>query len=408
MTINNSSNALPRLAWLSPFPPQRTGVANYSYWLIKELRSEFQIDLFYEREPPTEELRDLFPVFPLASFAERRERYQRVVYHLGNNHEYHKSIYSLAWKIPGVVVLHDYDLSGFMHEAFLRSNPNMFFQAMTNGADGSGRKRLDALVQKLIPRERKHPMSHAIVNRSEKVIVHHRWVRDQLGDSKHIQVIPHFAKLNCVVTDAEVKSFKHRIGIKDDHFVLVCLGFVNRNKMPELQIEVVKRLLKEGYPVQLIFAGEPSPELRDLVSKIQEGELRGNVIFTGYQSEVDYFSAIAAADVIINLRNPSMGEASGTLMHALAAGTPTIVSDLNQYREYPDKVCWKLVHGENEGELLLEYLKILLSEPAVRAGLSANAAEYTQNVLTLERIRKHWVRALENVDRSITSRRELP
>ena len=109
------------------------------------------------------------------------------------------------------------------------------------------------------------------------------------------------------------------------------------------------------------------------MTSVATGELRGNVIFTGYQSEIDYFTAIAAADVVINLRNPSMGEGSLTLMHALAAGKPTIVSDANQYREFPDKVCWKLVHDRNENELLFEYLRTLLSEPRVRTAMSANA-----------------------------------
>lgn len=392
--MNPTSAGKRKIAWLSPFPPQRTGVANYSYWLIKELRSEFQIDLYYDREPPTDELRDLFATYPLTAFADQRDRYDRVVYHLGNNDEYHTAIYTTAWKWPGIAVLHDYDLSGFMHEAFLRSNPNMFLQAMTNGADQSGLQRIDALVKTLIPREHKHPMSHAIVNRSQQVIVHHRWVRNQFAENQHIQVIPHFAKLNCPVSEENVRAFRQQHAIRDDHFVLVCLGFINPNKLPQLQIDVVKRLLTEGYPVQLVFAGEPAPEVRNLADEIQAGEFRENIIFTGYQSELDYFSAIDAADVIINLRNPSMGEASGTLMHALAAGKPTIVSDLNQYREYPDTVCWKLVHDENEGELLFEYLKTLLSDPAVRATMSANAADYVENVLAMDKVRQRWVQAL--------------
>lgn len=388
------TNHLPRVAWLSPFPPQRSGIANYSYWLVKELRNVFEIDLYYDGEAPCDELQNLFATYPLSAFEGQREQYDRVVYHLGNNSEFHTGIYSTAWNYPGLVVLHDYDLSGFMHEAFYRSNYQLFAQALPNPNDGHGRRRF-ALLDRLIPRNANDPMSHAIVGRSKKVIVHHRWVKKQFDDDKHLEVIPLFAKLDCIVTDEDVSTFKRKVGIKDDHFVLVCLGFVNLNKLPHLQIDVVKRLRKEGYPVQLIFAGEPAPELKDLVTAVAAGELRENVIFTGYQSELDYFTAIAAADVVINLRNPSMGEGSLTLMHALAAGKPTIVSDANQYREFPDKVCWKLVHDQNENELLFEYLRTLLSEPRVRAALSANAAEYVENVLAMDKVRAHWVRALE-------------
>ena len=384
-----------RIAWLSPFPPQRTGIANYSYWLVKELRSAFEIDLYYESEPPCDELQNLFATYPLSAFGGRHEQYDRVVYHLGNNHKFHTGIYMLAWNFPGAVVLHDYDLSGFMREAFLRSNPDLYFQATASGSPGAGGQRLGALMQRFIPRGRSDPMSHAIVSRSEKVIVHHRWVKDQLGDSQHIRVIPHFAKFTYAPTLSDLSAFKNAVGIKRDHFVLACLGFINLNKLPQLQIEVVKRLLKDGYPVQLIFAGEPTPELKDLVREVRAGQFSENIIFTGYQSERDYFCTLVSADVVINLRNPSMGEASGTLMHALATAKPTIVSDANQYREFPDKVCWKLVHDQNEHELLFEYLATLLSEPRVRAVMSANAAEYVENVLAMDKVREHWIRALK-------------
>ena len=383
-----------KIAWLSPFPPHRTGVANYSSCLVQQLNNFFDIDLYYEGEAPSSELQSQFATQPVSSFADRRRDYDRIVYHLGNNHHYHTAIYTLAWDYPGIVVLHDYDLSGFMHEAFLKTNDDLYFAALPNGHSGIGRRGFDALMRKVMARGHRDPMSHAIVNRSEMVIVHHRWVRDQFQDPSHIKVIPHFAKLNCAPTQAEVKAFRRKFGIKDGHFVLACLGFVNPNKLPQLQIEVVKRLLAEGYPVQLIFAGEPAPELGGLVNDVRAGELRENIIVTGYQNEVDYFCAIAVADVIINLRSPSMGEASGTLMHALAAAKPTIVSDVNQYRELPDKVCWKLVHDHTENDLLLEYLKTLLAEPAVRAAISKNAADYVKNVLALEKVREYWIRAL--------------
>jgi len=95
---------------------------------------------------------------------------------------------------------------------------------------------------------------------------------------------------------------------------------------------------------------------------------------------------------LINLRNPSMGEASGTLMHALAAAKPAIVSDNNQYKEFPDKVCWKLIHDENEAQLLCDYLTVLLSNKNVRAAMSENAANYVQSVFALEKVVPQWLR----------------
>jgi glycosyltransferase involved in cell wall biosynthesis len=160
--------------------------------------------------------------------------------------------------------------------------------------------------------------------------------------------------------------------------------------LPGLQIDVVKRLIDAGYPVQLVFAGEPSPEVKDLVSEVRSGKHREDIIFTGYQNEADYFGVLFASDIIINLRNPSMGEASGTLMHALAAAKPTIVSDTNQYLEFPDKVCWKLTHDENQSEVLYAFISALLSDRTLREAISGNCADYVRNVLGWEKITAQW------------------
>ncbi|HWT02213.1 MAG TPA: glycosyltransferase family 4 protein [Pyrinomonadaceae bacterium] len=382
---------LPKIAWLSPLPPQRSGIANYSYWLVKALKPYFEIDLYYDGEETTP-LADEFDVYPQSAFSGRYKIYDEAVYHLGNHSDFHGGIYKLAWDFPGTVVLHDYNLSAFMYETFYRRNEEqMYRQALIDGYGDEGLRAFRALMDGHVPDHAAFPMSHAVVSRSRKAVVHHRWVKAQLGGRDHVEVIPHFARLNRRPTREEIERFKKKFRVRDDHFVVSCLGFVNSNKLPRLQAEVVRRLIADGYPVQLVFAGEPAPQVKSLEAEVQAGD---DIIFTGYLDETDYFSAVFASDVIVNLRNPSMGEASGTLMHALAAARPTIVSDLNQYREFPDKVCWKLADGENQADELYAYLRALLSDKYLRAAISNNAAEYVRNVFGWEKIIARWRQVL--------------
>lgn len=386
---------LPKVAWLSPLPPQRSGIANYSYWLVKALRSHFDIDLYYDKQAPTEAIKREFAVHPLSIFAEHHHSYDEVIYHLGNNSIFHKGIYELAWNFPGTVVLHDYNISAFMHEAFYRQNEEQLYkQALLDGYGDAGHHELQTLAEGRIPDIIKFPMSHAVVNRSRKVIVHHRWVKNQFANNNHIEVIPLLAKLDPLPSPQDIELFKNKFFITPDHFVVSCLGFTNSNKLPALQIDVVKRLIDDGYPVKLIFAGEPAPEIQNLEREIRAGQYGEDIIFTGYQSEIDYFSTIFASDIIINLRNPSMGEASLTLMQALAAARPTIISDVNQYREFPDKVCWKLAHDENQAQVLYAYLKALLSDKDLRAAISRNAARYVKNVLNWDDNIARWTEVI--------------
>jgi glycosyltransferase involved in cell wall biosynthesis len=384
-----------KIAWLSPLPPQRSGIANYSYWLVKALKPHLDIDLYYETELPDAELQRDFDVYPMSLFPERHETYDEVIYHLGNNSIFHKKIYQLAWRFPGTVVLHDYNLSAFMHYAFyLQADWQLYEQALVNSNGEPERKGLQGLVPQLRRNVNGLPMSYAVVNKSRKVIVHHRWVKNQFSHNEHIEVIPMFAKINISPTADQIEAFRKKFAIKDTHFLITCLGFVNRNKLPELQVRVVKALVAQGMPVQLVFAGETSPEVRSLQKEVEASEYGEYITFTGYLDETDYFAAVFASDVVINLRNPSMGEASLTLMHALAAAKPAIISDLNQYQEFPDRVCWKLTHDENEADLLFEYLTVLLSNKSVRAAMSENAANYIKNGFALEKIVPHWLRVI--------------
>ena len=388
-------NNLPRVAWLSPLPPQKSGVANYSYWLLKALKPHLAIDLFYEEQLPTAELQNDFEFHPIAEFPERHHSYDEVVYHLGNHSGFHRTIYQLAWRFPATIVLHDYNLSAFMHEAFYKQPDGDIYQQSLVGPDGAPPPtRLQLLFSKLGGNIEAIPMSHAIVNRSRKVIVHHRWVKHQFAPAEHVRVVPHFARIGYQPGGDEIASFKKKFRVREDHFLLVCLGFTNRNKLPSLQVEVVKRLLAHGYPVHLLFAGETAPDVKRLENEVEASETGENMTFTGYLDEADYFCALFAADVIINLRNPSMGEASGTLMQTLAAGKPAIISDVNQYKEFPDKVCWKVTHNEHEADLLYEYLVVLLSNKKLRAAISANAADYAREVFSLEKVVPQWLDVL--------------
>lgn len=380
-----------KVAWLSPFPPQRSGVANYSYWLVKALQPYFDIDLYYDNDEPPAELRNDFNTYELGYLPELSGDYDEVVYHLGNHSSFHKRIYELAWHFPATIVLHDYNLSGFVHEAFYRDNAELYEQTLLEGYGDEARNALQTLSSGQMPDGMKFPMSHAIVARSKRVIVHHRWVKNQFQRNEHIEVIPHFARLNYRPTRNDVETFKGKLGLKSNHFVLTCLGFINRNKLPRLQIDVVRRLLDGGYPVQMLFAGAPAKDVENLALEVAAGTNNENIIFTGYLDEPDYFNAIFASDIILNLRNPSMGEASGTLMHALGAAKPTIVSNNNQYKEFPDKVCWKLTHDENEAELLYEYLRAMLCDKNLREVISANSSEYINSVFGWDAIIARWV-----------------
>ena len=93
---------------------------------------------------------------------------------------------------------------------------------------------------------------------------------------------------------------------------------------------------------------------------------------------------MAACDVHVNLRSPTMGETSGTAIRALALGKPLVVSDVGWFAELPDDVALKVPVDEHEVETLVAALELLASRPDVRAAMGAAALELARREHDLE------------------------
>src|SRR4029453_12534934 len=95
----------PRIAWLSPMPPARSGIATYSQAVLGGL----------ERIGYTPSKHKIQPYWPI-----KHKHWATVpwhtmaVYHLGNNMEFHGDIYDLAIRTPGLLVIHDLALDDFV------------------------------------------------------------------------------------------------------------------------------------------------------------------------------------------------------------------------------------------------------------------------------------------------------
>ena len=105
------SGKRPRLAYVSPLPPEQSGIADYSAELIPELARHYDIDVIVD-QPKVSDLEVVAncPVRDPAWFADNAASYDRILYHFGNS-PFHKHMFDLLERFPGTVVLHDFFLS---------------------------------------------------------------------------------------------------------------------------------------------------------------------------------------------------------------------------------------------------------------------------------------------------------
>ncbi|MBV5324347.1 MAG: glycosyl transferase family 1, partial [Rhodospirillaceae bacterium] len=102
-------------------------MADQSAELLPELARYYEIELIVA-QPEVDERWMLanFPVRTLEWFTANASRYERILYHFGNS-SFHAHMFELVRRYPGVVVLHDFYLSGAVHYlASLKTEANAY------------------------------------------------------------------------------------------------------------------------------------------------------------------------------------------------------------------------------------------------------------------------------------------
>lgn len=385
---NNLANLYrPKIAYVSPWLPQRTGIANYSYEIVRYLKESVDITVYTENQKECNDYTLELPIKSLSTLTKDIEKYDCIVYHIGNNSTFHKSIYQIAWQYPGIIVLHEFNIHPFLADSFLGTDKEyLYAEALSESYGELGKSSYeDVKLRCTYPEIWKFPMSHALVKRSLATIVHSRWVKDELQEFGNISVVPHGAVSTIVSsTKDDVSELKQRFGISDKNFLISTFGFINILKRVPTILEAIKILVEEGYPVQFFIGGlliEPSLKIEE---QIQSLGLSNNVIISGYLNDEEFDRCIRMSDIILNLRYPSLGESSGALMKALSYGKACLVSNYQQFAEFPNSVCWKIDIGNSEVPQLVAYLEELMRNSAVRKQLGKNAAFFAANYSSYE------------------------
>ncbi|HEV8630792.1 MAG TPA: hypothetical protein VGV61_10780, partial [Thermoanaerobaculia bacterium] len=119
-------------------------------------------------------------------------------------------------------------------------------------------------------------------------------------------------------------------------------------------------------------------DLRGLVERL---DLAGRVHLLGYVDFAGLEEAIAATDLCLNLRYPTAGETSASLLRILAVGRPAVVSDYAQFRDLPDEAVLKVPllvgeEGDADAAAMAARLAELLAAPAELARRGAAARDY--------------------------------
>ena len=326
--------------------------------------------------------------------------YDAVIYQLGNNIEFHKKIYELAWDYPGIIVLHDFNIHNFLKGSFAdEKNKPYYREALKASADKIGVDiNDDTDLRSLEIDIEKYPLPEAIVKRSKATIVNNCWVKARLNDYSYVYLMPHGAEIDTSDLPFDVKQLlinKHNI---KDEYIIGIFGFANRNKRIDVVLNAVAKLYHQGYPVKLLIVGEIDTGTYDVSDICSTLSLPQDIIIiTGFVSDAEFLDYLKFCDIYVGLRGPSMGESSGPLYKALGVGKPCIISNYCQFKEVPDDICFKVDHGKAEVAQLTAFISMLMRMPTLRRQLRENALRYIENYYTYDLVAKSYYQIINKL-----------
>ena len=365
-----------RLAYFSPMPPEQSGIADYSALLLPALRERIDVTVVRRGKKSAPRGTDV------------------ALYHVGNNPDAHAWIVDALRRRPGVVVLHDFVLHHLVAGMTVgRRDGHGYLDLMEREHGVVGRLLAHGVLDKRIPplwesRPADFPLPTFVLEHATGLVVHSHYVHDRAraaGFGGPIAIVPHPAWPSPGVQPERVSAGT----------VVGCFGVVNASKrIPEL-LRATAAVRKEHPELTLLLVGSSSPGF-DLDRRLQRlGLDDAGLVREAWVDESRLWALMAGSDVLVNLRHPTMGETSGSVIRGLSLGKPLVVSDVGWFSELPDDVALKVAPDDEEVATLTAALELLAARADVRDAMGASAAALAQREHDVERVADLYVAALE-------------
>jgi glycosyltransferase involved in cell wall biosynthesis len=373
-----------RLAVITPWPPQASGVADHSRELVAELAKRVDVDVVVPREAGVEFDRSLEPQVRLWSeldfdAATGFRDFDRLLYVFGNS-RFHIEILKLFERRPGAALMHDVRLVG------------LYEQLSWEYLDPRWLGRKVAELYGDVPPDEPY-MTREIQSLAETVLLHSETQAQVLRAEDGLEAPPISIVPLGIRTPPPVASLEPEGGRGP---LVVSYGIADvRVKRLDLVIEAFAALRRSHPDARLAIVGQIAPGADREVERLA-GELGvgGAVELHGRVGPERYWGTLAAADLAVQLRTGAQGgEASAAVCDCIAARVPTIVSDIGWFGELPDGVALKLPESCAAGELT-EGMASLVAGSARAAEMRSAQDRYAEEN-SFARVAERYVEVLE-------------
>lgn len=398
-----------KLALFTPLNPVKTGISDYTEEMLPALSRYFDIDIYIDKgyQPQNQELLSAFRVIPFDPNTFDPSAYTEILYHMGNYYRGHHYIYACLEKHPGITVLHDYVMQGFYAERFEATGEfSPYRNLLTKYYGEKGKEIADQIIDRSrIPIWESEasfdfPLNEEIIEFSKGLIVHSRFIQKKVQaiTKKPVVKINHHGHIIKKIDSAAVKR---KLGVKPDELLICSAGFVNKNKRYGIILAALDEL--KEIPIKYVIAGKDRGQLlKNYISPSQNQ----NIIVLDHLPLTELEQLIGTADICINLRYPTMGESSGSLLRMMGYGKPTLVSNYGSYTDFPNYSVLKINPDIDEKEMIKKFVRALAADDDFARSLGREAANYVQTECGIEKCAKEYSRFIRSFSFTSTDQKQ--
>jgi glycosyltransferase involved in cell wall biosynthesis len=349
-----------RINYFSPLLPAQSGISEVAEQTVPALSRYAEVTVWTDQDqwsPALDRVARVRRYSPTSiSWQELRDT-DLNVYHLGNNVQYHHSIWQISRRVPGLVVLHDPKLQHlFCGITYVQNqDPEGYIREISRWyGPESGIAARRFLQGELDISALEHcAMTHWALNNAAAVMVHTQAAWQEL------------VALNRWPIGYQPLAFAAAPQLRDrpvapPPYRLVVFGYIAYNRRVEALLEALA-----GMPDPTQFQLDIYGKLDDsapIAACIEQFQLQGQVKIHGFVDDAVLDRALSEAHLAVNLRYPTMGEASISQLRIWQHALPTLVTQVGWYAEQPDDVvCF--VRPEQAVADIQSHLQALMVEP---------------------------------------------
>ena len=372
-----------RIAWFSPLPPVRSGIAAYSADLLPRLAPAHAVDGFSEATA-----RDFL-------WKARRDPYDLVVYQLGNApcHDY---MWAYLAAFPGLVVLHDARLHHARARALLQQKRfDDYRREFWYDHPDARRDFVEYAVPGLGgPIYYFWPMLRAVMRTARLVAVHNPRVAADLREAfpgTDVESI-HLGTAALAADGTARRRVRAALDVPTEAVLFAAFGKITAEKRIGPILRAFDALAAERADVHLLLAGDAS-DYPTLARELAATAHARRVHVTGYVADEAIGDYLAASDACLCLRWPTALETSASWLQCLAAARPTVISDLAHLVDIPPTVA-VAIDLMDEDAALLAAMRALAADPSWREALGRAGYAYWSTHHTLDVMTADYQRLL--------------